>query len=60
LHDKATHAWNVTLPFPMTFEDRYSHRGAGGRVQMAYDPSVTASALATTVGFFMDVLAARH
>jgi hypothetical protein len=33
LHDKATHAWDVTLPFPMTFEDRYSHRGAGGQSQ---------------------------
>src|SRR5436190_15154476 len=34
LHEKATHAWDVQLPFPMTFEDRYSHRGAGGPVQM--------------------------
>jgi hypothetical protein len=60
LHDKATHAWDVTLPFPMTFEDRYSYRGAGGPVQMAYDPSATASALATTVDLFTDALAAKH
>ena len=60
VHDQATHAWEVDLPFPMKFEDRYSHRGAGGPVQMAYDPSVTASALATTVEFFTQRLAPKH
>ena len=57
LHDKATHAWDVTLPFPMTFEDRYSYRGAGGPVEMTYDRSVTESAVAATVGFFKDAFA---
>jgi dienelactone hydrolase len=60
LHDKATHAWDVTLPFPMTFQDRYSHRGAGGPVQMAYDRSVTESALAMTVDFFRDALVLKR
>jgi dienelactone hydrolase len=57
LHEKATHAWDVELPSPMTFEDRYSHRGAGGPVEMTYDRSVTESAVAATVGFFKDAFA---
>jgi uncharacterized protein len=60
LHDKATHAWDVTLAFPITFQDRYSHRGAGGPVQMAYDRSVTEAALAMTVAFFREALAPKH
>jgi dienelactone hydrolase len=60
LHDQATHAWDVELPFPMTFQDRYSHRGAGEPVRMAYDPSVTEKAIATTIAFFTDALAVKR
>jgi dienelactone hydrolase len=52
VHADVTHAWDVKLPFPMSFDDRYSHRGKGGPVHFAYDAAVTAAARAATIAFF--------
>jgi hypothetical protein len=48
---KATHAWDVKLPGPMSFEDRYSHRGRGGPVRFVPDETVPAASRSATVVF---------
>ena len=48
----APHAWDVKLPGPMTFEDRFSHRGRGGPVRFVPDQTVAAAARSATIAFF--------
>jgi dienelactone hydrolase len=52
VHATATHAWDVKLPSPMTFDDRFSHRGRGGPVRFIPDETVTAVARSATIAFF--------
>jgi uncharacterized protein len=52
VHANASHAWDVKLPGPMTFEDRFSHRGRGGPVRFVSDQTVMAAARSATIAFF--------
>ena len=52
VHANASHAWDVKLPGPMTFEDRFSHRGRGGPVRFVPDQTVAAAARSATIAFF--------
>lgn len=52
VHANASHAWDVKFPGPMTFEDRFSHRGHGGPVRFVPDQTVAATAQSATIAFF--------
>ena len=53
LHTDATHAWDFTLPDPVSIFDRWANKGAGGTVRIEPDPVVAAEARDKTVAFFV-------
>jgi dienelactone hydrolase len=57
VHANASHAWDLKLPGPMTFEDRFSHRGRGGPVRVVPDQTVVAAARSATIAFFQAAFA---